>query len=105
MPQFDVYENNDARTRKRTPYLLDIQSDILESLATRVVVPLRPYLLDKNSVISKLHPAIKVGGSEYRAVVNELAGVRSSVLGKPVYSAAEVRQQLLEAYDFIVTGF
>jgi toxin CcdB len=40
VPQFDVYRNPDASTRSRFPYLLDIQSDLLDSLSTRVVVPL-----------------------------------------------------------------
>ena len=61
MAQFDVYENTDVQSRKRTPYLLDIQSDILESLSTRVVVPLRAYTQDQDAVISKLHPVIQIG--------------------------------------------
>ena len=40
MAQFDVYRNPNPATRARIPYLLDVQSDLLEPLATRVVVPL-----------------------------------------------------------------
>jgi len=40
MAQFDVYRNAHPATRARVPYLLDVQSDLLETLATRVVVPL-----------------------------------------------------------------
>ena len=38
MAQFDVYRNTNPATRTRIPYLLDIQSDLLESISTRVVV-------------------------------------------------------------------
>lgn len=40
MPQFDVYANPSASTKRMYPYLLDIQSDTLSALATRIVVPL-----------------------------------------------------------------
>lgn len=40
MPQFDVYRNRNPRSRRSIPYLLDVQSDLLTALSTRVVVPL-----------------------------------------------------------------
>ena len=40
MARFDVYENPNPETNKEIPYLLDVQSDLLDSLSTRVVVPL-----------------------------------------------------------------
>lgn len=105
MAQFDVYENTDVQSRKRTPYLLDIQSDILESLSMRVVVPLRPYTQDQDAVISKLHPVIQIGEKAYAAVVTELAGVRRALLGAPLFSAAGERQKIIDACDLILTGF
>ena len=40
MAQFDVYRNTNSATRKSIPYVLDVQTDLLDTLATRVVVPL-----------------------------------------------------------------
>lgn len=40
MARFDVFHNT-GRSKLNTPYLLDIQSDHLEALGTRVVIPLR----------------------------------------------------------------
>ena len=40
MPRFDVYRNSGEYTEV-TPYLLDVQSDLLQGLETRIVVPLR----------------------------------------------------------------
>ena len=40
MPQFAVYRNRDAATRARYPLLLDVQSDLLAGMGTRVVVRL-----------------------------------------------------------------
>lgn len=38
--QFDVHENPSPRMRDAYPYVVDVQSDLLSSLATRMVVPL-----------------------------------------------------------------
>ena len=38
MAQFDVYHNPNPATRKTIPYLLDVQADLLDAMATRVVV-------------------------------------------------------------------
>ena len=45
MAQFDVYKNENNLTNQKVPYLLDIQNDILDSINTRVVIPL---VKDKN---------------------------------------------------------
>ncbi|MDO8318030.1 CcdB family protein [Rhodoferax sp.] len=38
--QFDVYANPSPRMRDVYPYVVDVQSDLLSALATRMVVPL-----------------------------------------------------------------
>ena len=38
MAQFDVYTNPNLATKRAIPYLLDIQTDLLNSLTTRVVL-------------------------------------------------------------------
>jgi len=39
MAHFDVYRNPNPATRARIPYLLDVPSDLLDPLVTRVVGP------------------------------------------------------------------
>jgi toxin CcdB len=46
MAQFDVYKNENELTNEKVPYLLDIQNDILNSINTRVVIPLVKYKND-----------------------------------------------------------
>ncbi|MBS8269877.1 hypothetical protein DYI26_14250 [Halomonas litopenaei] len=42
---FDVFANPSAWTKRMYPYLLDIQSDTLSALSTRIVVPVgRPVM-------------------------------------------------------------
>ncbi len=65
MAQFDVHRNADPASRKTFPLLLDIQADILESLATRVVVPLAEVA--RGGVpITRLMPVFEVDGRERR---------------------------------------
>jgi toxin CcdB len=40
MARFDVYANP-GRHMATTPYLLDVQSDLLDGLGSRTVIPLR----------------------------------------------------------------
>ena len=40
MPQFSVYKNKNPKTRSSYPYLVDVQSDLLSDIGTRVIVPL-----------------------------------------------------------------
>ena len=49
MPQFAVYKNRNEATRGRFPLLLDVQSDLLEPLKTRIVVPLSPAVTSRGA--------------------------------------------------------
>jgi toxin CcdB len=40
MSQFTVHKNKNPKSKSAFPYLLDVQSDLLADLQTRVVVPL-----------------------------------------------------------------
>jgi toxin CcdB len=41
MARFDVYENPVVSERHETPFLLDVQNEFIDGLATRIVIPLR----------------------------------------------------------------
>jgi len=104
MPQFTVYKNRDARTKATFPLLVDVQSDLLADLQTRVVVPLTdtPALLKKP--LSKLTPIVEIDGDEYLLMTPELAGIGRKELGTPVSSLAEQRGVIVGALDFLITG-
>lgn len=105
MAQFDIYLNSDESTRDRTPYLLDVQADLLADLATRVVIPLRAGSDEEPWAISRLHPVIVLEKQPYLAVVSELAAVPGSILGREVGDARRYRTEILAAIDLLITGF
>ncbi|MDA3949495.1 MAG: CcdB family protein [Spirochaeta sp.] len=105
MAQFEIYLNGDERTRERTPYLLDMQADLLSDLATRIVAPLRPGTEKEQWVVSRMHPVLRVGEEPFVAVVSEMAAVPASILGGRVGDARERRTELIAAVDLLITGF
>ena len=104
MAQFDVYRNANPATRTRIPYLLDIQSDLLESLSTRVVVPLcKPELL-KGRLAERLNPVFEVEGRRMVMLTPELAGVSGKILGGPVTNLGGERPAIIAALDLVISG-
>jgi toxin CcdB len=104
MPQFSVHKNKNPKTRGSYPYLVDVQSDLLNDLGTRVVVPLIKRTASINKPIKNLMPVIRVDGQEFIMMVPQLAGIATSDLGAQVTSVAQHRGEVIAALDFLITG-
>ena len=105
MPRFDVYRNSGAHAAV-TPYLLDVQSDLLQGLETRIVVPLRRR--DRFPVVSlpaTLMPKFEVEGVECLLETPKLAAVPLRLLKSPVASLAINQFEITAALDFLFQGF
>ena len=104
MAQFDVYRNPHPATRARVPYLLDVQSDLLDALATRVVVPLcKPEVL-RGKLAERLNPVFEVEGRKMVLLTPELAGVSRKTLGEQIANLAKRRDSIIAALDLVITG-
>jgi toxin CcdB len=103
MAQFDVYENPNPASRKSIPYLLDVQTDLLDNLATRVVVPLVASMSMPRPG-RHLNPAVRIGETMFLMSTAEIAGVSVKSLGKKVYNIKEYRNEIVAALDFLITG-
>jgi toxin CcdB len=104
MAQFDVYRNTNPATRARIPYLLDVQSDLLDPLATRIVVPLcKPEVL-AGKPAERLNPALEVEGRSVLMLTPELAGVPRKILGERIANLAAERSAIIAALDLAFTG-
>ena len=101
--QFTVYRNNGNSLAY--PYLLDVQSDIIGELKTRLVIPL--YSLNEFSgrPARRLNPVLNVEGEDYLVMTHEMASVRQSQLGDEVLSIREHREAIKNALDFLLDGF
>jgi toxin CcdB len=105
VPQFAVYRNKSQRTRSTFPFLVDVQSDLLDQLQTRVVVPLTKTPALAKTPLNNLTPALKFAGETYVLMTPQQAGVARTDLGAPAGSLAEQRQAILAALDFLIEGF
>lgn len=105
MAQFTVHRNKSARTKATFPFLVDVQSDLLEDLQTCVVIPLSKAATLTQRPVSQLMLILPFDGDAYVLMTPELAGVARADLGSAVGTLAERRDTILAAMDFLLTGF
>ena len=105
MTQFAVYRNKSPRSKSIYPFLVDIQSDLLDELQTRVVIPLTKASALAKKPLSNVTPALKFEGDSYLLITPQLAGVARTDLGGSIGSLAEQRQVIVAAVDFLLMGF
>jgi len=101
MAHFDLYRN--ARST-RLPFIVDVQTDFLSRLTTRVVIPLTPLGSYGARPITRLHPVVNVEGVPHVLLTNELAAVPASTLRSPVGSLLAERSTMIRALDLLFTG-
>lgn len=103
MPQFSVYKNKNPVTKVRVPYLLDVQSNLLSELETRVVVPLYTATAMKGKTLTVLTPTFEIEGKEYVAITPQLAGISRKELGAKVAELTACRDTIIAALDLLIT--
>lgn len=102
--QFDVYANADKDTSKTYPYFMDIQANLLDSLNSRVVIPLTPIGNIEKEYPKNLCPTIQVKDKDFALLTHQITSVPISLLKKKSASAESNRNEILAAIDFVVTG-
>ena len=105
MAQFSVYRNKNPRTKAAFPFLVDVQSELLEPLNTRVVIPMTKAAALAKKPVSHLTPDVSFNGDRYLLMTPQLAGIGRAELGPHAGTLAEERQTILAAIDFLLTGF
>lgn len=104
MAQFEVFANPSRASKRRVPYLLDVQHDLLDGLATRVVVPLVPPDVLSGHAIDRLTPKLTVKGRALLMLTPEVAGVPRGALGKKVADLEAHRAEIIGALDLLLAG-
>jgi toxin CcdB len=104
MAQFIVYQNKNSQSNKAFPLLLDIQTNLLDSLQTTVVVPLAKLEGNKDKILTQLTPTLNIEGTDYLMLTPQLAGIQRKELGKASADVECARTEILNALDFLLTG-
>ncbi len=101
MPQFAVHRHRNAATRIRFPLLLDVQTDLLGALGTRVA----PASAATNrSAMQTINPVCNVDGKPYLLITPQLAGIAAKELGPAIADLSDDRQAIIAALDLLFTG-
>ena len=102
MARFDVYRFDSSAA----PLVVDVQSDLLEDLASRVVVPLVPVRKATKEVLPRLKPKIVVDGKDYILMTTDLAALPRARLGSRIGNIETAhRDDISNALDFLFFGF
>nr|VFJ77056.1 MAG: toxin CcdB [Candidatus Kentron sp. FW] len=104
MTQFVVYENRNQNSREAYPYVVDVQNNLLDSLNSRLVIPLTSYGHWGDLNISNLCPIITIDDVRYVLLTHQMTTVPVSALKTPVTSLDHYRDDIVSAIDFLVTG-
>lgn len=105
MARFDVYPNPGAHANI-TPYLLDVQSDLLDGLDSRVVIPLRRLAhFSKVKLPTRLMPVLRVVGKDYLLETPKMGSVPKCILKASVDCLVEEQDQITAAMDFLFQGY
>ena len=104
MRRFDVFRNPSPRSRRDVPYLLLLQSELLDALPTQVVAPLvKPAALGGRPA-ARLNPSFQVEGQPVFLLTQQLGAVRTTALSNCVGSLAHERAVIVEALDLLFSG-
>jgi len=103
MAQYDVCINPSRSAADGIPYVVVIQSDLLDALATRMTIPLA--MLDfAGKVPAALCPVIMVHGQRLHALAHYAAPLPAKTLRRPVDNVAAQSSALVSAMDAVLSG-
>jgi toxin CcdB len=98
MARFDVYLTSSSG------YLLDVQTDLLAGLNTRVVVPLLP-LDNAPKAAKRLNPIININNQAFLMATQFMAAIPEAELKQKVASLIDQQQEVSAALDMLFVGF
>lgn len=99
MAQYDLFADPSG-----SGYLLDVQSDLLEGLNVRAVVPFLPQG-HAPIAASRLNPVFEIEGATHLMMTQYIAAVPASILKAPVADLSEKFDAITAALDMLFHGF
>ena len=102
--QFDIYDNPSPSMRDQYPFVVDIQSNLLSSLATRMVVPLAVTSLAAKELPQRLCPVFTVRRKNLMLVPFEAAPLDKRLLKTEITSIRDRASDIIAAMDAVMSG-
>jgi toxin CcdB len=101
---FDVYRNPNAAVAKYIPFLVVVQSELLDELPTRVVVPLARANAIKGPAATTLNPEFEIDRTRVVMLTQQLAAVPLEILRKFEINLGAQRDIIMGAMHFLFNG-
>jgi toxin CcdB len=101
LARFDLYRVDDWRV----PLMVDVQSDHLGEIASRVIIPLRRVSTVIEVALPRLKPVLRIEDQDYILVTTDLGAQPLHWLGQPVGNIAKHRDTITAAMDFLFQGY
>jgi toxin CcdB len=103
MSQYDVFANPSNSAANGIPYVVVIQSDLLDALATRLTIPLA-VSDESTKVPTALCPVITIKGQRLHALAHYIAPLPAKLLRHPIENIAAQHSALVSAVDAVLSG-
>jgi toxin CcdB len=107
MARFDLYNNPSTRSRDKSPFLLDVQSDHLGNLISRVVIPLTRVAgnYTAGKIAQDLSPIFEIEGEQFVLETPLLGAVRTSDLGSAIGTLRNEQGRISAALDRLLGAY
>ncbi len=102
--RFDVFRNLNPRSNRTVPYVVLLQSELLDELPTQVVAPLVRSSALGGKAAARLNPQFEVDGEIVFMLTQQVGAVPTSSLSSPVSSLSQNRDLIVAALDFLFSG-
>lgn len=105
MGRFDIY-SNPGKNKGGIPYLVDVQSNVISALATRIVIPLRTLTgFSSLALPGDLFPIIEVDGVDHFLDTPQMGAIALSELKAKVGSAQAHQFDIQTALDRVFGAY
>lgn len=104
MAQFDVFENPNVAQRAGFPYVIVLQSDQLDHLNTRLVMPLARLEPPPVNAPRRLGQSVAICGESVYLAAQLCAALPARVLRKPIASMSHDAAVFADALDAVISG-
>ena len=105
MAQYDVFTNPSRSAADGIPYVVVIQSDLLDALPTRLTIPLAVFDADvATKVPTALCPVIVIKSRRLHALAHYAAPLPAKLLRRPVGNVAAQASVLVSAMNVVLSG-
>jgi len=102
--RFDVFRNPSSASSKTIPYVLVVQSDLLDGMDTCVVLPLAKAQAARRAASERLNPVFRIDDADVVQLTQLISVVPMSALRKPVANLETQHDMIVRALDFLFSG-